>query len=123
VTVQVLVEMARAHVDRNEWRKRVQRWKESGLTAKEFAAEVGINAGTLQFWRCKLKQGDAPPARRTRRSPSAAILSSLVEVSATAAPVVDQRFEVELANGRRVRVGRDFDPASLRALIITLEAA
>lgn len=114
--------MARAHVDRNEWRKRVQRWKDSGLTAKEFAAEVGINAGTLQFWRCKLKQDDAPPTRRTRRSPSAAILSSLVEVSATAAPVVDQRFEVELANGRRVRLGRDFDPASLRALITTLEA-
>lgn len=115
--------MARAHVDRNEWRKRVQRWKESGLTAKEFAAEVGINAGTLQFWCCKLRKDDAPPTRRTRRSPSATILSSLVEVSATAAPPVDQRFEVELANGRRVRVGRDFDPASLRVLITTLEAA
>jgi transposase len=124
VGVQVLIEMARARVDRNEWKRRVQRWKDSGLTAKEFAAETGINAGTLQFWRYKLKDGDRPPIRGMPGSRSAAILSSLVEVRAPAvAPVVDQRFEIELANGRRVRVGRDFDAESLRALITAVEAA
>jgi len=30
-------------VSRDEWAKRVERWKDSGLTAKEFASEVGIN--------------------------------------------------------------------------------
>lgn len=118
--------MARARVGRDEWRKRVQRWKESGLSAKEFAAEVGINAGTLQFWRYKLKRADCVPGRRTPRSLSAAtILPSLVEVRAplAAAPAIDQRFEIELANGRRVRVGRDFDADSLRALVTALEAA
>jgi hypothetical protein len=33
--------MARARVDCDEWRRRIQRWKDSGLTAKEFAAEMG----------------------------------------------------------------------------------
>ena len=111
---------------RDEWRKRVQRWKEGGLTAKEFAAEVGINAGTLQFWGYKLKRADSVPARRGRRaSPAATILSSLVEVHAptATAPVTDQRFEIELANGRRIRVGRDFDAGSLRTLVTALEAA
>ena len=46
-------DMARARADREEWRKRVERWKGSGLTAKEFAAETGINAGNLQFWQYK----------------------------------------------------------------------
>lgn len=116
--------MAKARVARNEWRKRVQRWKESGLSAKDFAAEVGINAGTLQVWRSKLKHDDAAPTRRPRRSPSAAILSSLIEVRAptVAMPQVDQRFEIELANGRRIRVGRGFDVASLRSLVTALEA-
>ena len=72
--------MARERVDQEEWRRRVERWKDSGLTAKEFAAETGINAGTLQFWQYKLKRG-AHPAPRSRRTPTSdAILSSLVEV-------------------------------------------
>jgi hypothetical protein len=41
--------IARAAVSRAEWRRRVARWKSSGLTAKEFAAEMGINAGTLEL--------------------------------------------------------------------------
>ncbi len=32
---------------REQWAKRVERWKDSGLTAKEFAAETGINAQSL----------------------------------------------------------------------------
>ena len=39
--------MARTRLDRDEWRRRVERWKDSGLTAKEFAAETGINAGNI----------------------------------------------------------------------------
>lgn len=39
---------------REEWRKRVERWKDSGLTAEQYAAELGINAKTLQFWRYKV---------------------------------------------------------------------
>jgi transposase-like protein len=115
--------MARARVDRDEWRRRVERWKDSGLTAKEFAAETGINAGTLQFWRYKLKQGGRPTARRRIKASADAILSSLVEVRATASGIVDQRFEIELGNGRRVRVAAGFEPAALKALLAVLEAA
>lgn len=120
----MLVEMARARVDRDEWRRRVQRWKDSGLTAKEFAAETGINAGTLQFWGCKLKHG-VRSARRREARPSSddAILSSLVEVRAPASAIIDQRFEIELGNGRRVRVTAGFEPAALKALLAVLEAA
>jgi transposase len=118
----VLLDMARARVDRDEWRRRVERWKDSGLTAKEFAAETGINAGTLQFWRYKLKH-TRPTARRTAKPSSDAILSSLVEVHAPASVVVDERFEIELGNGRRVRVAAGFEPAALKALLAVLEAA
>ena len=51
----LVVEMAGKRANRDEWRKRVDRWKDSGLTANEFVAETGINAGTLQFWGYKLK--------------------------------------------------------------------
>jgi hypothetical protein len=118
----VLSEMTSARVDRDEWRRRIERWKDSGLTAKEFAAEKGINAGTLQFWRSKLK-GDLRPARRAAlKGPSAKILSGLVEVRGASA-IVDQRFEVELRNGRRIRVAADFQPEGLKNLLALLESA
>jgi hypothetical protein len=39
----------RTRVGREEWAKRVERWRDSGLTTAEFAAEVGINPKTLTY--------------------------------------------------------------------------
>ena len=110
--------MAGKRTSRDEWRKRVDRWKDSGLTAKEFAAETGINAGTLQFWGYKLKKSDLE--RRRRPSAAAPILSSIVEVR-TAAEAVESRFEIELGNGRRLRVPTVFDGSALKSLLAILE--
>lgn len=41
-------------LSREIWAKRVERWKDSGLTSKEFAAELGINPRTLTFWKWNL---------------------------------------------------------------------
>jgi len=38
---------ARERTSRAEWQKRIERWSDSGLSAEQFAAELGINAGTL----------------------------------------------------------------------------
>ena len=40
-----------------EWAKRVERWKDSGLTAKEFAAQCGLKASMLSYWQWKLRAG------------------------------------------------------------------
>ena len=116
------VDMADRRVNHDEWRKRVDRWRESGLTAKEFAAEMGINAGTLQFWKYKLKQRGEPASRRRSRSATAAIVSSIVEVRPTTVSM-ETRFEIELGNGRRLRVPAVFEPGALKALLAVLEAA
>lgn len=113
--------MAGKRASRDEWRKRVDRWKDSGLTAKEFAAETGINAGTLQFWRYKLTRGTPASARRRARRAAASIVSSIVEVRP--APAEESRFEIELGNGRRVRVPVVFDATALRSLLSVLDAA
>lgn len=111
--------MAAQRASRDEWRKRAERWRESGLTAKEFAAETGINAATLQFWRYKLRRPAL--ARRPPPSATAPMLSSIVEVRpATTTP--ESRFEIELENGRRLRVPTAFDASALKALLAILEA-
>ena len=30
----------------------MERLRDSGLSAEQFAAELGINANTLKFWKC-----------------------------------------------------------------------
>jgi hypothetical protein len=39
---------------RAQWRKRVAQWKKSGQTAEDFAAQEGLNPGTLRWWSSRL---------------------------------------------------------------------
>src|SRR5215208_7163760 len=66
---------------REVWEKRVARWRESGLTAKEFAAEVGVNAQTLGYWGWRLRQPEKGKAPR-RRAPMVRPAAEWVEVVA-----------------------------------------
>ena len=113
--------MAAARSSRDEWRKRVERWKDSGLTAVQFASEMGINAGTLQFWRSKLKQKGH--AKRRRRPTADAILSSLVEVRAPTHVSAETRFEIQLGRDRRLLVPPTFEANALKKLLAALEDA
>jgi hypothetical protein len=70
---------------REEWRKRVERWKDSGLTAEQYASELGINARTLQFWKYKLAKPEPTGARRPRRRKGAEVALPLIELQPTVA--------------------------------------
>lgn len=112
----------RTRVGRQEWAKRVERWRDSGLTSEEFAAELGINARTLTYWAWTLKQEAAgkkrkwPAKRRPQREP-AEVRPAFVEVGSMA----KARFELEL-RGRRLLIPDGFDPQQLRALVAILES-
>jgi hypothetical protein len=126
----------RSRVGREEWAKRVERWRDSGLSCAEFAAELGVNARTLTYWKWMLgkeargekrvwpsrpaRHARAPRATATEPPSSPPVLKGLVEVQA--APR-DGRFELELGNGRRLRVPASFDAAELRRLLGALEAS
>ena len=104
---------------REEWRKRVERWKDSGLTAQQYAAELGIKASTLQFWKYKL--GGAAPEQRRKpaRSRDDGANLPLVELQPVVMASV-QMFELELVGGRRLRVPAGFDAPSLERLLEVL---
>src|SRR6186713_1055806 len=112
----------KTRVGREEWAKRVERWQESGLTSKEFAAELGISANTLTYWKWRLRKergergsvarSARPTKPRTKRArprkqvPEPSSGSPLVVMQASPS---DSRIEVELGNGRRLRVPSSFD--------------
>jgi hypothetical protein len=55
-----------AREKRQVWIKRVERWRETGLTAREFAAEVGIDPMALSRWSWRLRAEQRAPIRSTR---------------------------------------------------------
>ena len=111
-----------------DWAKRVERWKDSGLSAKEFAAQTGLNASTLTYWSWKLRAGVAKePAdrgtspertarRSTKASPRFVEVSTSIEASSTA-------LELVLNRGIILRVPTGFDEATLMRAVRALEAA
>ncbi len=112
---------------RETWAKRVERWRDSGLTAAEYAAEIGVKSHTLSWWKWRLSSGGAKRVvarRRPRRTPNApmktAAVSPLtfVEMTPSERP---EALEVVLPTSIRVRVPRDFDPATLGRLLGVLE--
>jgi hypothetical protein len=122
----------RTRVEREEWAKRVERWRDSGLTAAEFAAELGINPKTLTYWAWTLKR-EASGRKRVwpSRKPAAARTmagagvttakagSAFVELPHHGSPA---RFELEV-RGRRLHIPSAFDAQQLRALLEILETA
>ena len=96
---------------RAEWAERVGRWRESGLTAQEFAARHRLKRSTLVWWSSAL-------ARAPRAAPP------FVEVlrPAQGAEPEGGLLEVVLRDGLRVRVSGSFDAAVLLRLLAALEA-
>ena len=117
-----------ARETRDVWAKRVERWRDSGLSAREFAAELGVNQRTLQHWGWKLSGRSGRPLTKTKSRaegrPAAHV--PIVEVigaeEPSAASAEPLRYDVVLANGVTVRVPTTFDDASLGRLLSFLEA-
>jgi transposase len=113
---------------RATWEKRIERWRDSGLSAKEYAAEVGINAGSLKWWAWRVgaaEKSQPPKVRaRRRRSPkiaSAVTSSPLTFVEMATTVTATDAIEIVLPSTVRVRVRRGFDDTTLRRVLDVLE--
>jgi len=121
----------RARVEREEWAKRVERWRDSGLTTAEFAAELGINPKTLTYWAWTLKrEADGKkrvwPSKKHSVARGAASGSTTTPISPAFVELPRQgsvgRFELEV-RGRRLHIPSAFDAEQLRSLLQILETA
>jgi hypothetical protein len=113
--------MARVATEKT-WAERVTRWEQSGQTAKVFAAQEGVRAQSLSWWKWKLRKGarGQSAARRAQVVPL-----SFVRLEPTAGEAAPEALplEVVLAGGRVVRVPARFDAQALVRLVVALEEA
>jgi transposase len=119
--------------------KWVERWKDSGLTAKEFAAEAGLKASALYYWCSQLSASarrdsvgrdesseKAVPSRQTLATKpekrSATRSPRFVELPVAAVASAPAMLELLLGDVR-VRVPSGFDEATLTRVVRALGVA
>lgn len=110
-----------AKASRAEWAKRVERWQDSGLTAKEFAAELAVSPGSLNFWKWKLRREHSiqDGAVANAMKPVAKVEPKFLQLVPTrgeaAAPL-----EVVIRSDIVVRVSAGFDEQTLTRVLRAL---
>jgi len=93
-----------------QWQRRIERWRASGLSVRAFCARHGLATASFYHWRRMLQ-------RRAAGEPAFVP----VQVVADAVPTQPSALEVVLAGGRTVRVAPGFDVATLCQLLSVLE--
>ena len=114
--------------------KCVERWKDSGLSAKEYAAEAGLNASTLYNWSAQLsaaagkRSGHATAEQHTgsdgaRRARKQSMPTPhFVELPVAAVTQTQSMLELVLGDVR-VRVPSGFDEVTLMRVLRALGVA
>ena len=107
---------------REVWEKRVRRWVESGLTAAEFASELGINPRTLAYWKWKLRKEGRETTTLAKRCDPIRPETTFIEVTPPASTwwQATDRLEVVVGDGLVVRVPENFEAETLCRVVQAL---
>lgn len=107
---------------REIWAERVEGWVRSGRTSAEYAAELGVNARTLVYWKWRLGKEARESGERARPSARAAIEPlKLVELTSPVLGTSASRIEIALGDGVVVRVPDGFETETLRRVLDVVE--
>jgi len=108
---------------RETWKKRVEQWARSNLTAKEFAAQIGVNVHTLTYWKYRLSARPRASSVLAKASHAAPSFVEVIRPQArpeTADCAAVKPLEVVLPGELVVRVPANFDVALLRRVVDAL---
>ena len=101
-----------------EWAERVRAWRESGLSAEDFARDKGFKAKLLHWWSTEFVRRSRPPKSKSKSKSK----SEPTVVMARVVPRNDAREETLAVHvgGARIAVRPGFDVALLRRVVSAL---
>ena len=102
---------------RAAWLEEVQRWRQSGQSAADYARQRGLHAGTLMVWGSKLRGELAVVGPSARPSRVGFLPVHVSEPLGAGSAASSGQLEVVLRNGRRVVVSGDFGAERLARLL------
>lgn len=126
-------EVQRVRRSAEQWRAILAEWSGSGLSQAEFCRRRGFSKVTFNGWKRHFRtaapaslwpqgiaiRGAAGQGVARHAGPARPTFVEVASGSCIAEPAL---YEVRLANGRTVRVGPDFEPATLQRLLAIVEA-
>jgi len=98
------------------WEKVIHEAAQSGLSTREFCRQRGLPESQFYWWQRRLAA--ARPSAQLRKQPVGAARFALVSEEAE---TCGAGIELLLANGRRLRLARGVDEATLRSVLAALE--
>lgn len=100
------------------WQRTIREAARSGRSIREFCQQRKLNAGQFYWWRSRLKA----TWRRTRRKANAASGAASFALVSEEPGGSDAGIELVLTSGRKLRLSRGVDEATLRSVLEVLEA-
>jgi hypothetical protein len=103
---------AKMQTDTNDrlafWKRKLQEYRKSGLSRRDFSRQNGVNKSTLDYWFARISKENNK--------------AGLVELKPTSIPVLDHSLRVVVADKYRIEVLRGFDPILLAEVVKALES-
>ena len=96
------------------WRKAVHDAARSGLSIREFCRQRKLHESQFYWWQRNLAAKPAPQANKATGAASFALVSG-------EAGAPDAGIELLLASGRRLRIAKGVDEATLRSVLAALD--
>jgi hypothetical protein len=100
------------------WRGRISEAARSGLSIREFCRQRHLKESQFYWWQRQLKERRPMGARNQAGAEPRAGFALVAEEAGT----VDAGLELVLGDGRRLRIGRGVDEATLRAVLAAVES-
>jgi hypothetical protein len=97
------------------WQKAIREAARSGLSIREFCRQRKLHESQFYWWQRRLA---ARPAPRGKKQAGGAASFALVSEEAGA---TDAGIELVLAGGRRLRIAKGVDEATLRSVLAALD--
>ena len=101
------------------WQRAVREAARSGLSIREFCQQRKLNVGQFYWWRSRLKE---TWRGRTMRKAGARHRAACFALVSSEPGAADAGIELVLGDGRRLRIGRGVDEATLRSVLAVLGA-
>ena len=102
------------------WRSTIREAARSGVSIREFCRKRKLKECQFYWWQHRLSMSrQSAEAKRKRRTGGPASFALVSEESGAN----DAGIELVLAGGRRLRIARGVDEATLRAVLVAVEPA
>jgi hypothetical protein len=97
------------------WRKTIREAARSGLSTREFCRQRRLHESQFYWWQRRL--GQRPAAQNRKPATASASFALVSEETGTG----DAGIELVLAGGRRLRIAKGVDEATLRSVLAALD--